>query len=205
MPVGIPKVAYLIPGDDDASWVELYNRIYYDRLLFLGEEINSEIANRLTGLMVFLSIQDKKRDLYLFINSPGGELVSGMALFDAMHFVKAEVNTICMGVAASMASLILVGGERTKRLAFRHAHVMMHQPASSLLDGKSGRCLLNAKQVMDLRNQIILIYAQRTGKSPWQIADDMERDVFMTAEEAQDYGIIDTIAGSEGDVLFNYN
>lgn len=121
MPVGVPKVPYLIPGDEDASWIDLYNRLYQERLLFLGQEINSEISNQISGLMVYLSLEDKTRDLYLFINSPGGEVISGMGIFDIMHVVQAEVQTVCVGVAASMASILLLGGEITKRLAFPHA------------------------------------------------------------------------------------
>ena len=121
MPVGVPKVPYLMPGDDEASWVDLYHRLYEERLLFLGQEVNSEISNQLSGLMIFLSLQDNTKDLYLFINSPGGEVISGMAMFDTMQFVKAEVQTVCVGLAASMASLLLLGGEVTKRLAFPNA------------------------------------------------------------------------------------
>src|SRR6266487_1961594 len=121
MPVGVPKVPYLMPEEDEASWVDLYHLLYEERLLFLGQEVNSEISNQLNGLMVYLSLQDKTKDLYLFINSPGGELMSGMAMFDTMQFVKAEVQTVCVGIAVSMASLLLLGGEITKRLAFSHA------------------------------------------------------------------------------------
>lgn len=121
MPLGVPKVPFLVPGDDEASWIDLYNRLFQERLLFLGQEVNSEISNQLVGLMVYLSLEDKNKDLYLFINSPGGEVISGMAIFDTMQFVEAEVQTVCVGLAASMGSLLLVGGEITKRLAFPHA------------------------------------------------------------------------------------
>nr|AWW91854.1 clp protease proteolytic subunit [Medicago sativa] len=121
MPIGVPKVPFRLPEDDDASWVDLYNRLFQERLLFLGQEVNSEISNQLVGLMVYLSLEDKNKDLYLFINSPGGEVISGMAIFDIMQLVEAEVHTVCVGLAASMGSLLLVGGEFTKRLAFPHA------------------------------------------------------------------------------------
>nr|UCS41064.1 clp protease proteolytic subunit [Astragalus serenoi var. serenoi] len=194
MPVGVPKVPFLIPGDEDASWIDLYNCLYHKRLLFLGQEINSEISNQLVGLMVYLSIEDKTRDLYLFINSPGGEVISGMGMFDAMHFVEAEVQTVCLGLAGSMASLLLVGGEITKRLAFSHARVMIHQPASSLQEGTTGECIQDANELLKMRETITQIYAQRTGKPSWQIAKDMERDFYMSAEEAQAYGIVDMVA-----------
>ncbi len=121
MPVGVPKVPFLLPGDDDASWIDLYNRLFQERLLFLGQEVNSEISNQIVGLMVYLSLEDKTKDLYLFINSPGGGVISGMAIFDTMQFVEAEVQTVCVGLAASMGPLLLVGGVITKRLAFPHA------------------------------------------------------------------------------------
>nr|YP_010379163.1 clp protease proteolytic subunit [Astragalus ampullarius]UCS40152.1 clp protease proteolytic subunit [Astragalus ampullarius] len=196
MPVGVPKVPFLVPGDDDASWIDLYNRLFQERLLFLGQEINSEISNQLVGLMVYLSLEDKTRDLYLFINSPGGEVITGMAMFDAMHFVEAEVQTVCVGLAASMASLLLVGGEITKRLAFPHARVMIHQPASSLQEGQTAECILDANELLKMRETITQIYAQRTGKPSWQIYKDMERDFYMSAEEAQAYGIVDMVADS---------
>nr|WFG52004.1 ATP-dependent Clp protease proteolytic subunit [Astragalus mongholicus] len=194
MPVGVPKVPFLVPGDEDASWLELYNCLYYKRLLFLGQAINSEIGNQLAGLMIYLSLEDKTKDLFLFINSPGGDVMSGMVMFDAMHFVQAEVQTVCVGVAASMASVLLVGGEITKRLAFPHARVMIHQPASSFLEGQTIECISEAFEIMKMRDNIIKIYAQRTNIPLWRLAKDIERDCFMSAEEALAYGIVDTVA-----------
>ncbi|YP_002149757.1 ATP-dependent Clp protease proteolytic subunit (chloroplast) [Cicer arietinum] len=196
MPLGVPKVPFLVPGDDEASWIDLYNRLFQERLLFLGQEVNSEISNQLVGLMVYLSLEDKNKDLYLFINSPGGEVISGMAIFDTMQFVEAEVQTVCVGLAASMGSLILVGGEITKRLAFPHARVMIHQPATSFYEGQTVECMLEANELLQMRRNITNIYAQRTGKPSWQISKDMERDLFMSAEEAQAYGLVDMVADS---------
>ncbi|CAL5178890.1 unnamed protein product [Lathyrus oleraceus] len=121
MPVGVPKVGFEVPGDDEASWIDLYHQLFFDRLLFLGQEVESEISNQVCGMMIYLSLENKYKNLYLFINSPGGEVLSGLAIFDIMQFVEAEVQTVCVGLAASMASLILLGGEITKRLAFPHA------------------------------------------------------------------------------------
>nr|YP_010566752.1 clp protease proteolytic subunit [Medicago rigiduloides]UZC32367.1 clp protease proteolytic subunit [Medicago rigiduloides]UZC32443.1 clp protease proteolytic subunit [Medicago rigiduloides] len=193
MPIGVPKVPFTLPEDDEASWVDLYNRLYQERLLFLGQEVNSEISNQITGLMVYLSLEDKTKDLYLFINSPGGEVLSGMAIFDIMQIVEAEVHTVCVGLAASMGSLLLVGGEFTKRLAFPHARVMIHQPATSDYEGKAGDCMLESYELRKMRKTMANIYAQRTGKPSWQIYKDMERDFYMSAEEAQAHGIVDTV------------
>nr|WQB61579.1 clp protease proteolytic subunit [Caragana tragacanthoides] len=176
--------------------MDLYNRLFQERLLFLGQEVNSEISNQLVGLMVYLSLEDKNKDLYLFINSPGGEVISGMAIFDTMQFVEAEVQTVCVGLAASMGSLLLVGGEITKRLAFPHAWVMIHQPASSFYEGQTVECMLEANELLKMRETMTKIYAQRTGKPSWQISKDMERDFYMSAEEAQAHGIVDMVAES---------
>nr|YP_010613620.1 clp protease proteolytic subunit [Melilotus officinalis]WAR69251.1 clp protease proteolytic subunit [Melilotus officinalis] len=196
MPIGIPKVPFIFSGDDEASWVDLYYRIFLERFLFLGQAVNSEIANQLVGSIIYLSLEDKTKDLYVFINSPGGELISGMAIFDSMQFAEAEVQTVSVGLAASMASLVLLGGEITKRLAFPHARVMIHQPASSLYEGQALDCILEANELLIMRQNMANIYAQRTTKPLWRIYEDMERDLFMSAEEAQTHGIVDSVADS---------
>nr|YP_010129957.1 ATP-dependent Clp protease proteolytic subunit [Amorphophallus titanum]QKJ80294.1 ATP-dependent Clp protease proteolytic subunit [Amorphophallus titanum] len=193
MPLGVPKVPFRSPGEEDATWVDVYNRLYRERLLFLGQEVDSEISNHIVGLMVYLSIEDKTKDLYLFINSPGGWVIPGIAIFDTMQFVPPDVHTICMGLAASMGSFILVGGEITKRLAFPHA-VMIHQPASSFYEGQTGEFILESGELLRLREILTKVYVQRTGNPLWVVSEDMERDVFMSATEAQAYGIVDLVA-----------
>nr|WOZ11901.1 ATP-dependent Clp protease proteolytic subunit [Prostanthera althoferi subsp. althoferi]WOZ11988.1 ATP-dependent Clp protease proteolytic subunit [Prostanthera althoferi subsp. althoferi]WOZ12336.1 ATP-dependent Clp protease proteolytic subunit [Prostanthera althoferi subsp. althoferi]WOZ12597.1 ATP-dependent Clp protease proteolytic subunit [Prostanthera althoferi subsp. althoferi]WOZ12858.1 ATP-dependent Clp protease proteolytic subunit [Prostanthera althoferi subsp. althoferi] len=192
MPIGVPKVPFRIPGEEDATWVDV-NRLYRERFLFLGQEVDSEIGNQLMGLMVFLSIEDSTKDQYLFINSPGGWIIPGIGIFDTMQFVSAEVHTICMGLAASMGSFILIGGEVTKRLAFPHARVMIHQPASTFYEGQTGEFVMEAEEMLILRETVVEVYVQRTGKPAWIISEDMERDVFMSATEAQAYGIVDLV------------
>nr|WNS64499.1 clp protease proteolytic subunit [Beilschmiedia sp.] len=194
MPIGVPKVPFRSPGEEDAVWVDVYNRLHRERLLFLGQQVDSEISNQLVGLMVYLSIEDDTKDLYLFINSPGGWVIPGIAIYDTMQFVPPDVHTICMGLAASMGSFILVGGEITKRLAFPHAWVMIHQPASSFYEAPTGEFILEAKELLKLRETLTRVYVQRTGNPLWVVSEDMERDVFMSATEAQDHGIIDLVA-----------
>nr|QIQ22817.1 clp protease proteolytic subunit [Cistanche salsa] len=194
MPIGVPKVPFRIPGEEEASWVDVYNRLYRARFLFLGQEIDSEISNQLAGLMIFLSIEDDTKDLYLFINSPGGGVIPGLGLFDTMQLVQPEINTICMGLAASMGSFILVGGEITKRLALPHAWVMIHQPASSFFKAQTGEFIIEAEELMKIRETLTRVYVQRTRKPLWVISKDMERDFFMSATEAQAYGIVDLVA-----------
>nr|YP_010716414.1 clp protease proteolytic subunit [Xanthium strumarium]WDQ39900.1 clp protease proteolytic subunit [Xanthium strumarium] len=194
MPIGVPKVPFRSPGEEDASWVDIY-RLYRERLLFLGQEVDSEISNQLIGLMIYLSIEDNTQDLYLFINSPGGWVIPGVALYDTMQFVQPDVHTICMGSAASMGSFILVGGEITKRLAFPHAcRVMIHQPAGSFSEVATGEFVLEVGELLKLRETLTRVYVQRTGKPLWVVSEDMERDVFMSATEAQAYGIVDLVA-----------
>nr|YP_009040825.1 clp protease proteolytic subunit [Centaurea diffusa]YP_010257405.1 clp protease proteolytic subunit [Centaurea maculosa]AIB03780.1 clp protease proteolytic subunit [Centaurea diffusa]QVY57547.1 clp protease proteolytic subunit [Centaurea maculosa] len=194
MPIGVPKVPFRNIGEEDASWVDI-NRLYRERLLFLGQDLESEVSNQLIGLMIYLSIEDDTQDLYLFINSPGGWVIPGLALYDTMQFVQPDVHTICMGAAASMGSLILVGGEITKRLAFPHAiRVMIHQPAGSFSEVATGEFILEVGELLKLRETLTRVYVQRTGKPFWVVSEDMERDVFMSATEAQAYGIVDLVA-----------
>nr|UFY98141.1 clp protease proteolytic subunit [Euphorbia kansuensis] len=194
MPIGVPKVPFRHPGEDDSLWIDLYNRLYRERLLFLGQVIDSEISNQLIGLMVYLSIESETKDLYLFINSPGGWVIPGVAIYDTMQFVRPDVQTVCMGLAASMGSLILVGGKITKRLAFPHARVMIHQPIAGFYEAQIAEFVLEAEELLKLREILTRIYAQRTGKPLWVVSEDMERDVFMSATEAQAHGIVDLVA-----------
>nr|YP_010383976.1 clp protease proteolytic subunit [Archidendron clypearia]UEQ18109.1 clp protease proteolytic subunit [Archidendron clypearia] len=194
MPVGVPKVPFRGPGDEEASWVDLYNRLYRQRALFLGQKVDSTISNQIMGLMVYLTLEDSTKDLYLFINSPGGWIVSGIALYDMMQAVQPDVQTVCIGLAASMASFILTGGEITKRIALPHARVMMHQPIADLrAKTKAGEYIMEMDEVMSIYNSIVNTYVQRTGKPSWVLYKDLERDIFMSAEEAQAHGIVDLV------------
>nr|YP_010620403.1 clp protease proteolytic subunit [Cicca acida]WAX37379.1 clp protease proteolytic subunit [Cicca acida]WAX37632.1 clp protease proteolytic subunit [Emblica urinaria]WAX37882.1 clp protease proteolytic subunit [Emblica officinalis]WJJ69797.1 clp protease proteolytic subunit [Cicca acida] len=194
MPIGVPKVPFRNPGEDDSFWIDVYNRLYRERLLFLGQDVDSDISNQLIALMVYLSIESETKDLYLFINSPGGWVIPGIAIYDTMQFVRPDVQTVCMGLAASMGSFILVGGKITKRLAFPHAWVMIHQPIAGFYEAQIGEFVLEAEELLKLREIITRVYAQRTGKPLWVVSEDMERDVFMSATEAQAHGIVDLVA-----------
>nr|YP_010470936.1 clp protease proteolytic subunit [Bouea macrophylla]UVF62765.1 clp protease proteolytic subunit [Bouea macrophylla] len=193
MPIGVPKVPFRSPGEDDSSWVDVY-RLYRERLLFLGQAVDSEISNQLIGLMVYLSIEKETEDLYLFINSPGGWVIPGIAIYDTMQFVRPDVRTICMGLAASMGSFLLVGGAITKRLAFPHVRVMIHQPIAGFYEAQAVEFILEAEELLKLREILTRVYVQRTGKPLWVVSEDMERDVFMSATEAQAHGIVDLVA-----------
>nr|UTA96903.1 ClpP [Cynanchum rostellatum] len=187
MPIGVPKVPFRCPGEEDASWVD--NRLYRQRFLFLAQVVDSEISNQLIGLMVYLAIEDPTRDQYLFINSPGGWILPGLGVYDAMQFVPPDVHTLGIGSIASMGSFILAAGEITKRIA-----VMLHQPASLFCDTHTGEVTLETGQMVNLRQTLAGVYAQRTGKPLWVVYKDIERDAFMSATEAKAYGIVDLIA-----------
>nr|WRY69762.1 ATP-dependent Clp protease proteolytic subunit 1 [Phyllanthus hirsutus] len=193
MPIGVPKVPFKNPGENYSFWIDVY-RLYRERLLFLGQGVDSNISNQLIALMVYLSIESETKDLYLFINSPGGWVIPGIAIYDTMQFVRPDVQTVCMGLAASMGSFLLVGGKITKRLAFPHAWVMIHQPIAGFYQAQIAEFVLEAEELLKLREIITRVYAQRTGKPLWVVSEDMERDVFMSATEAQAHGIVDLVA-----------
>nr|YP_010920060.1 ATP-dependent Clp protease proteolytic subunit 1 [Phebalium clavatum]YP_010920147.1 ATP-dependent Clp protease proteolytic subunit 1 [Phebalium elegans]YP_010920234.1 ATP-dependent Clp protease proteolytic subunit 1 [Phebalium longifolium]YP_010920321.1 ATP-dependent Clp protease proteolytic subunit 1 [Phebalium tuberculosum]YP_010920408.1 ATP-dependent Clp protease proteolytic subunit 1 [Phebalium whitei]WAJ51823.1 ATP-dependent Clp protease proteolytic subunit 1 [Phebalium multiflorum]WA len=193
MPIGVPKVPYRSPGDKHPSWVDI-NRLYRERLLFLGQMVESDISNQLIGIMVYLSIENETKDLYLFINSPGGWVIPGIAIYDTMQFVRPDVQTICMGLAASMGSFLLAAGASTKRLAFPHARVMIHQPIGAFYGAQTGEFILDTEELLRLREILTMVYVQRSGKPLWVVSEDMERDTFMSATEAQVHGIVDLVA-----------
>nr|YP_010920494.1 ATP-dependent Clp protease proteolytic subunit 1 [Philotheca fitzgeraldii]WAJ53205.1 ATP-dependent Clp protease proteolytic subunit 1 [Philotheca fitzgeraldii]WAJ53549.1 ATP-dependent Clp protease proteolytic subunit 1 [Philotheca pinoides] len=193
MPIGVPKVPYRSPGDKHPSWVDI-NRLYRERLLFLGQMVESDISNQLIGIMVYLSIENETKDLYLFINSPGGWVIPGIAIYDTMQFVRPDVQTICMGLAASMGSFLLAAGASTKRLAFPHARVMIHQPFGAFYGAQTGEFILDTEELLRLREILTMVYVQRSGKPLWVVSEDMERDTFMSATEAQAHGIVDLVA-----------
>nr|YP_009738513.1 clpP-like protease [Acer pseudosieboldianum]YP_009738599.1 clpP-like protease [Acer takesimense]QOX10017.1 clp protease proteolytic subunit [Acer negundo]WKT13641.1 ATP-dependent Clp protease proteolytic subunit 1 [Acer ukurunduense]QIB72206.1 clpP-like protease [Acer pseudosieboldianum]QIB72262.1 clpP-like protease [Acer takesimense]WMH04295.1 ATP-dependent Clp protease proteolytic subunit 1 [Acer ukurunduense] len=194
MPIGVPKVPFRTPGERNPTWIDIYNRLYRERLIFLGQAIDSNVSNQLIGLFVYLSSESDTKDLYLLINSPGGWVIPGIAIYDTMQFVRPDIQTICMGLAASMGSFILVGGAITKRLAFPHARVMIHQPAAGFYEAQTSELILEAEELLKLREILTRVYVQRTGKPLWAVSEDMERDTFMSATEAQAHGIVDFVA-----------
>ena len=193
MPIGVPKVPFRLPGEPSAQWVDLYNRLYRDRVLFLCQELDDELANQLIGIMVFLSAEDKSKGIFIYINSPGGSVTCGIAVYDGMNYAKADVSTICVGTAASMASFVLAGGERGKRIALPHSRIMIHQPEGGN-QGQASEVLSESEEVIRIRREVAKIYAERTSQSLSKISRDMDRDQFMSAREAKEYGIVDQVA-----------
>ena len=190
MPIGVPKVPFRLPGEPSAQWVDLYNRLYRERVLFLCQDLDDELANQLIGIMLYLNAEEKLKDLYIYINSPGGSVTCGIAVYDIMNYINSDVTTLCVGTAASMASFILAGGTRGKRIAFPHSRIMIHQPEGGS-QGQASEVLSESEEVIRIRRQVGKIYADRTVQSLSQISRDMDRDQFMSAHEAKEYGLVD--------------
>lgn len=193
MPIGVPKVPFRIPGEPTAQWVDLFNRLYRDRVLFLCNELKDELANQLVGIMLFLNGEEENKGLYLYINSPGGSVTCGIAVYDCMNFIDAEVTTICVGTAASVASFVLAGGDVGKRIAFPNSRIMIHQPEGGS-QGQASEIVFEASEVARIRREIAKAYAERTGQSLARISRDMDRDQYMSAVEAKNYGLVDQVA-----------
>jgi len=192
MPIGVPKVAYRVPGGMGAEWVDIYNRLYRERIIFLGSEIDDELANQIIGVLLYLDEEDSSKPIYLYINSPGGSVLSGLAIFDAMQLIKSEVITINLGLAASMASFILAAGSKGKRLALPSSRVMVHQPSGGAR-GQAQDIKVEAAQIMRIRDNLVKMYSMFTGQTTEQITKDLDRDNFMSAQAALEYGLIDRV------------
>ena len=193
----MPQNQYPIPfvveqtGRFERSY-DIYSRLLKDRIVFLGLPINDGIANVVIAQLLFLEAEDSERDIFLYINSPGGVISSGMAIYDTMGYISPDVATICMGQAASMAAVLLAAGTKGKRSALPHARVMIHQPSGGS-EGQAASIEIYTKEILKMRDQLNGILAEHTGQPVKRIAKDTDRDYFMSSEEARDYGIIDNI------------
>ncbi len=174
---------------------DIYSRLLKDRIIFLGEEVNDVTASLVVAQLLFLESEDPKRDISLYINSPGGSVTAGMAIYDTMQYIKCDVSTICIGMAASMGAFLLAGGAKGKRFALPNAEVMIHQPSGGAR-GQATEIEIAAKNILRTRQKLNEILAANTGKPVDVIAVDTERDNFMTAEEAKAYGLIDSVITS---------
>ena len=200
MPIGVPKVPFRLPGEPSAQWVDLYNRLYRERVLFLCQDLNDEISNQLIGVMLYLNAEESSQDWYIYINSPGGSVTCGIAVYDILNYIQADVITLCVGTAASMASFILAGGTRGKRIAFPHSRIMIHQPEGGT-QGQASEVVSESEEVVRIRRQVGKIYSSRTGQSLTQISRDMDRDQFMSAREAKEYGLVDHLPSAASSFL----
>jgi ATP-dependent Clp protease protease subunit len=173
--------------------MDIYSRLLKDRIVFIGSEINDQVANAVIAQLLFLRADDPKKDVSVYINSPGGVISSGLAIYDTMKFMGYDINTYCLGMAASMGALLLAAGTKGKRFALPNSRIMIHQPSGGVI-GTSSDIALQAKEVLVLKQMCASIMAESTGKSIHKILEDSERDYYMSAEEALRYGLIDVIA-----------
>lgn len=171
---------------------DIYSRLLNDRIIILSEEVNDTTASLIIAQMLYLEAQDPDKDIQFYINSPGGVITSGLAIYDTMQYIKCDVSTICIGMAASMGAFLLSAGAKGKRLALPNAEIMIHQPSGGA-QGQATDIQIMARRIQDMKQKLNAILAENTGKPLEQIAADTERDHFMTAEEALAYGIIDKV------------
>jgi ATP-dependent Clp protease protease subunit len=171
---------------------DVYSRLLMDRIVFLGTPINDDVANLIIAQLLFLEADNPGRDIHLYINSPGGTVSSGLAIYDTMQYLRSPVNTICMGLAASMAAFLLAAGAKGKRSALPHARLMVHQPSGGT-QGSAAEIEIQAKEILYLRTQLNSLFSKHTGRPVEQIERDMDRDNFMSAPEAKNYGLIDNV------------
>ena len=194
---GVSDMAYSIPyviektSGGERSY-DIYSRLLQDRIIMLSNEVNDDIASLIVSQLLFLESQDPTKDIHLYINSPGGSVSAGFAIYDTMNYVKCDVSTFCMGMAASMGAFLLAGGAKGKRLALPNSEIMIHQPSGGA-KGQETEIRIVAEQILKTRDQLNRILAENTGKPLDVIAADTERDNYMTAQEAKEYGLIDEI------------
>jgi ATP-dependent Clp protease protease subunit len=177
---------------------DIYSRLLNERILFIGQQIDDDIANLAVAQLIHLESEDPEKDVSIYVNSPGGSLHAGLAIYDAMQYIRCDVQTVCYGMAMSAGSLILMGGAEGKRSSLPNSRILIHQPSSGF-QGQSSDIEIHANEILELRRRLDEIYARHTGQAVEQIHDDMERDRFFSAEQAQEYGLIDRIL-SEHDI-----
>ncbi|WP_309384310.1 ATP-dependent Clp protease proteolytic subunit [Cerasicoccus frondis] len=178
-------------GRGERQW-DIYSRLMRDRIVFIGTPINDFVANAVVAQLLFLQMEDPKKDIHLYINSPGGSVTDGMAIYDTINFMHCDVVTYCLGMAASMGTVLLSAGTKGKRYALPNSRVMIHQPTGGAT-GQTSDISIAAKEIIRWRNTINQILAEQTGKTVEQIEKDSDRDYYMTADEACDYGIVDKV------------
>ena len=176
---------------------DIYSRLLRERIVFLVGPVNDMTANLVVAQMLFLESENPDKDIFLYINSPGGSVSAGLSIFDTMNFIKPDVSTLCMGMAASMGSFLLMAGAKGKRIALPNAKIMIHQPSGGA-QGQATDIEITAREIIKTREQLNRLYADRTGQTYEKIANDMERDYYMSPEEAKTYGLIDQVIAKRG-------
>ena len=193
MPIGTPSVPYRLPGSQYERWVDIYTRLGVERILFLGSEVNDAIANSLVAQMLYLDSEDSSKPIYLYINSPGGSVTAGLAIFDTMQYVKSDVVTICVGLAASMGAFLLAAGTKGKRLALPHSRIMIHQPLGGTSQRQASDIEIEAREILRIKDMLNQSLADVCGQTLEKVTKDTDRDYFLSAAEAMEYGLIDRV------------
>ena len=193
MPIGTPSVPYRLPGSQFERWVDIYTRLGAERILFLGQEVTDGVANSLVAQMLYLDSEDSTKPIYLYINSPGGSVTAGLAIYDTMRYVKSDVVTICVGLAASMGAFLLSAGTKNKRLALPHSRIMIHQPLGGTSQRQASDIEIEAKEILRIKEMLNRAMSEMTGQPFEKIEKDTDRDYFLSAAEAKQYGLIDRV------------
>lgn len=193
MPIGTPSVPYRLPGGTYEQWIGIYERLFRERIIFLTEEVDDGIANAIVAYMLYLDSEDNTKPIYLYINSPGGSVTAGMAIYDTMQYIKSEVVTICVGLAASMGAFLLNAGSKGKRLALPHSRIMIHQPSGGVGRSQATDIEIEAARIVQVRKSLNELMAEHSGQSIEKIEKDSDRDFFMSAAQAKEYGLIDRV------------
>ncbi len=192
----MPVVPYVVDNTGREERVyDIYSRLLKDRIIFLGEQVSAPLANSLVAQMLFLQSEDPKADIHMYINSPGGSVVAGMAIYDTMQFISCDVATYCIGHAASMGALLLTAGAAGKRHSLPNSSIMIHQPLAGM-EGTAEEILIHAKNLQDVKKQLNEVLIKHTGHSYEKIEQDTDRDNFMTAEQAREYNLVDKVVES---------
>jgi ATP-dependent Clp protease protease subunit len=180
---------------------DIFSRLLMDRIIFLGTPVNDDVANIIIAQMLFLEADNPDRDIFLYVNSPGGSVSAGLAIYDTMQYMKSPVNTICMGLAASMGAFLLAGGRKGKRSALPHSRIMIHQPSQQGGGGSASDIEIQAKEILYLRGKLNELWTKHTGQPLDRIERDTDRDRYLSADESKDYGIIDNVITNRGDII----
>ena len=180
---------------------DIFSRLLMDRIIFLGTPINDDVSNIIIAQLLFLEADNPERDIHLYINSPGGSVSAGMAIYDTMQWLKSPVNTICMGLAASMGAFLLAAGRKGRRSALPHSRIMIHQPSQGGGGGTASDIEIQAREILYLRSKMNELMAKHTGRPVEQIERDTDRDRFMSADEAKDYGMVDNVIAHRGELV----
>lgn len=196
MPIGTPKVPYRLPGSSYEQWIDIYQRLSLERIIFLSQEVDDNIANAIVASMLYLDSEDPGKPISLYINSPGGSVTAGMAIYDTMQHIKSDVVTICVGLAASMGAFLLAAGTKGKRFALPHARIMIHQPLGGTGRSQASDIAIEAREILRIRTQLNQILSDRSGQPLTKIEKDTDRDYFLSAQESKEYGLIDKVIES---------